>query len=448
MRHRRGVVEDARKVSSGNSPRATSNTCSPPNKKHGESAGIPIPLAVAGWYILGVLSITTSKVLLSTHRVPALALTLQQLSIGVSLLYFLVTCTSVSLLGLRPVPLQGDVDVVDEIGPIDLENGSFARKPSKGIDNVGVMSSLRAIITLGTQKKPKRQRIHTQLLLAGVYFTFGFVLTNAGFKMGSASFVETLKAAEPISSAGVAVFYKLEQLGREEVASLGGIVVGVAMSTLGHRSSHGKLSRGNDWTSSPNLLRNSLVVLAANLCFSFRGLHQKLFRRAPQGSPSLVDDLNIQLRMQQIGVLLLIAPTLFLNGIELSMNLRDIGSILQYCLLALVNGVAFTSYNLASTYILSRISVVHHASLNCLRRVFAIISTSVIFGQPISLLQSVGIAVACVGFLFYIRQKELKDGRARRRLDVRRKWSGIVRGVHRSKPMRKASSDVSIKSGH
>ncbi|EJK75291.1 hypothetical protein THAOC_02988 [Thalassiosira oceanica] len=59
MRHRRGVVEDARKVSSGNSPRATSNTCSPPNKKHGESAGIPIPLAVAGWYILGVLSITT-----------------------------------------------------------------------------------------------------------------------------------------------------------------------------------------------------------------------------------------------------------------------------------------------------------------------------------------------------------------------------------------------------
>ena len=375
MRHRRGFVEEdpsSREISSGNSPRATT----PKNKRGERTNTIPVPVAVAGWYILGVLSITTSKILLSTHSVPALALTLQQLSIGVSLLYFLVTCTSASLLGLRPVPLQCDEDDVDEMGPTDLENGSFARKSSKGLDdNAGLMSSLFATSTFGTQKKPKsRQRIHTQLLLAGLYFTLGFALTNAGFKMGSASFVETLKAAEPISSAGVAVYYKLEQLGREEVASLGGIVFGVAMSTLGHRSSHGKLSQGNDWTSS---FFNSIVVLTANLCFSFRGLHQKLFRKTPQGSPSLVDDLNIQFRTQQIGVLLLIAPTLFLNGIELSMNLRDTDSILHYCLLALVNGIAFTSYNLASTYILSRISVVHHASLNCLRRVFAIISTSI-----------------------------------------------------------------------
>ena len=301
MRHRRGVVEEdpsySREVSSGNSPRVT-NTCSPSKTKRGErnaNSGIPIPLAVAGWYILGVLSITTSKVLLSTHKVPALALTLQQLSIGVSLLYFLVTRTSASSLGLRPVPLQGDEDVVDEIGPVDLENGSFTRKLSKGLDNVGLMSALIALTKNfgGTQKKPKGQRIHMQLLLAGVYFTFGFVFTNAGFKAGSASFVETLKAAEPISSAGVAVLYKLEHLGREEVASLGGIVFGVAMSTLGHRPSHGKHSRGNDWTSSPDLFCSILVVLTANLCFSFRGLHQKLFRRTPQGGPSLIDDLNL-----------------------------------------------------------------------------------------------------------------------------------------------------------
>jgi len=156
--------------------------------------------------------------------------------------------------------------------------------------------------------------------------------------------------------------------------------------------------------------------------------------------------------MEQIGVLLLIAPTVFLNGIELSMNLRDTGGlvgILRYSLLALVNGMAFTSYNLASTYILSRISVVHHASLNCLRRVFAIISTSMIFGNPITTMQMAGIALACAGFLSYIRCKQLKDGRERRRYDMRRRWGGIMRDVHRGKSMRKASSEVSINgSGH
>ena len=58
-------------------------------------------------------------------------------------------------------------------------------------------------------------------------------------------------------------------------------------------------------------------------------------------------------------------------------------------------------------------------------------------------MQTAGIAIACVGFLSYIRHKELKDGRKRRRLDMRRKWGGIMREVHRSK------SNISINgSGH
>ena len=41
--------------------------------------------------------------------------------------------------------------------------------------------------------------------------------------------------------------------------------------------------------------------MVANLCFSFRGLHQKLLRGTHQGTKEEMDDVNLQYRMQQIG---------------------------------------------------------------------------------------------------------------------------------------------------
>ena len=58
---------------------------------------------------------------------------------------------------------------------------------------------------------------------------------------------------------------------------------------------------------------------------------------------------------------------------------------------------AFTCYNLASTYILSRISVVHHAALNCVRRVFAIVMTSIYFMIPVTFVGGTGIVVSMGG---------------------------------------------------
>lgn len=49
------------------------------------------------------------------------------------------------------------------------------------------------------------------------------------------------------------------------------------------------------WTS----LFSCILVSSSNLCFSFRGLHQKLFRKShPQHS---FDNRNLLFRMQQIG---------------------------------------------------------------------------------------------------------------------------------------------------
>ena len=68
--------------------------------------------------------------------------------------------------------------------------------------------------------------------------------------------------------------------------------------------------------------------------------------------------------------------------------------------------------SLASTYLLTRISVVHHAALNCTRRIFAIVMTSMIFGIPISFVSALGIAVSFISFMMFTTAKAAKTKKA------------------------------------
>jgi drug/metabolite transporter (DMT)-like permease len=230
--------------------------------------------------------------------------------------------------------------------------------------------------------------------------------------------VETVKAAEPLTSATVAAVYGIETITLPQKISLGTIVLGVLVSTLG---SGANSSQKQTYAAS---IAAATIVMISNLCFSFRGLYQKLLRL--HTSSLTLDDLNLQFRMQWLGVLALLTPAILFDFLHIhrittwgsatveydSMTERHLeqaddspASFGRYCALALFNGVAFTSYNLASTYILSRITVVHHAALNCIRRVFAIVVTSIIFGVPITITGAMGICIAIVGFMAYTHYK-------------------------------------------
>ena len=361
-------------------------------------------LAVFLWYVLGVLSIGTSKLLLMIdghhrHRhhhpliggVPPLYLSLQQLVIGAILLRFLLNIRFLGSPGLAPWPLPS--------------------KPRNG-DKKGMRSQRSAASGLFTRTLAYLPPVHTQLVLSGFFFALGFLMTNYGFSGSSASFVETIKAAEPITSATVAVGCGIEVLSRNEVVGLAAIVFGVILGTAGNSGSSESFDTEQYvfWKS----FQACTIVMFANLCFSFRGLYQKLFRATPEGSAQLIDDLNLQFRMQQTGIALLVAPVLFWDAprvlrylwtLHFEHGLWSSGVTSRYVALSLLNGFAFASYNLASTYILSRISVVHHAALNCVRRVFAIVITSLYFVVPITFLGSIGILVSFGGFMYFTHYK-------------------------------------------
>ena len=81
-------------------------------------------------------------------------------------------------------------------------------------------------------------------------------------------------------------------------------------------------------------------------------------------------------------------------------------SFLKYIFLCIINSVSFSSYNLASTSILQRLSVVQHAALNSLRRVFAIVVTSLFFDISLTPLKVFGIVISIGSFIAYSNFRE------------------------------------------
>eukprot|EP00934_Nitzschia_sp_Nitz4_P002516 Nitzschia sp. Nitz4//scaffold49_size126201//147//2059//NITZ4_003625-RA/size126201-snap-gene-0.48-mRNA-1//1//CDS//3329553098//2506//frame0 len=450
--------------------RITQQFCPQENK----AQFLSLLLAVALWYTLGIVSISTSKVLL--RSLSPLWLTAQQFTLGSLLLRFLLyqrvmgatdglVSWETMFQGIRGRPTIAPSSTV--IIPLSAGPSSWM---------IQFMDTLR----------------HGQYLVqAGVCFSLGFFATNQGFGGASASFVETIKAAEPITSAILAVSYGLERLSGMEQGSLVGIVVGVLLSTLGNvestSSSSSLSSTSSTATSTPAGSWTSFYscawVMLSNLSFSFRGLFQKwwmaqlakttnnvtnhgmarvpswnglvatttstttttttttattitttgMSSSTPATKTTSMDDLNLQFRMQQVGVILFGIPALLSAWMsmmdEAVQELPLVGSIgggggnngnngnnegvqqygwLLYGGLILINGMAFTSYNLASTYLLSRISVVHHAALNCIRRIFAILMTSLIFQVPMTLLGGFGIVVSFGSFVMFSKAKAAK----------------------------------------
>ncbi len=390
----------------------------------GLSSIFPLILAVILWYSLGVVSISSSKVLLTPYQetgiddqylddqyenhamyqhiggLPPLFLTLQQLLLGST---FLRLAIQFKFLGLTEglVPLDS---LLESLG------GPRAKSSSK---------------TFSTNSNP----VPRYLVNTGIFFALGFLTTNMAFGAAAPTYVETLKAAEPITSAVFAVLWGIEVLTVLEIMGLMGIVGGVLLSTTGSNHS-ASMPEG----AGSSLLLATAIVMASNLCFSLRGLYQKLFRKGAaadipteveangslrRGNGKALDDLNLQFRMQQTGVLLLIIPTLVLNGVGLwnhavgaakSLSTPAFVKVLkEYALWSIGNGMAFSSYNLASTYLLTRISVVHHAALNCTRRIFAIVCTGLLFRIPVSLKSAIGIGISFLGFMVFTKAKAMKN---------------------------------------
>ncbi|KAJ8599431.1 hypothetical protein CTAYLR_007994 [Chrysophaeum taylorii] len=297
--------------------------------------GVELILLVVAWYGSSVLAITTSKMCMQMAEVPLLLCACQFLT---------ATCGSWSMLSASN-------------GALRLTRNSETRAVAK----------------------------------TAAAYAMGFLLTNLAFAMAAASFVETVKAGEPVSTAALAASWLGE---RESVAtylSLAPIVLGIALATATEDTA-------------PVLSLATLVTLGSNVCFSLRAVFVKQLKQSCPSSAPAKSAVVLFYHVSRFGFPVFIVCA-FLRG-DPARVIEAPGISLPFFVAALfANGLGYSAYNLASFMVLNRVSTTTHAVLNVCRRVVVIAVTTLYFRTPLSLAGAAGILIAAAGVFLYANAK-------------------------------------------
>ncbi|GMI21984.1 hypothetical protein TeGR_g6193 [Tetraparma gracilis] len=233
-----------------------------------------------------------------------------------------------------------------------------------------------------------------------IFYTLAFLLTNVSFSIASASFTETIKAAEPLTSTPIAVMFGVDTVSAREVAAIGVIVVGVLVTVW-------EEGGGDIAPTATPAATSAAITLSANLCLSLRGAYQTRVKRAAGGGELGVTDLELFTRISSFGFLACGS----MWALQSIWAPPEPAFFPMTVILVVVNAAAHNAYNLASTVVLSRVSLIHHAALNCLRRLFSIVVTSVFFEIQITLGIVAGVTLTLAGFACFSASKSSKRTR-------------------------------------
>mmetsp|Transcript_6056 Transcript_6056/g.9149 ORF Transcript_6056/g.9149 Transcript_6056/m.9149 type:complete len:350 (+) Transcript_6056:85-1134(+) len=229
------------------------------------------------------------------------------------------------------------------------------------------------------RSEPIPSKFNNFMRQIAVSYTFGFLCTNIAFSLVSANFAETVKSAEPVSSVILGYFVVNEVASAVSYATLVPICVGVGMSCMGEDSFS---------------LFGLVFAALSNICFSYRAVVAK---QLYQASSRTIDEIVLFANISVIGFMISCPLAVVIEKesmMEFSNGSFSFSAILVQCV---VNGCAYTCYNILSFMALRRSSVITHAVLNVFRRVVIIVFTVFYFDVSLSTLNVCGIIVAVFG---------------------------------------------------
>jgi len=217
-------------------------------------------------------------------------------------------------------------------------------------------------------------------------YTVGFCLTNGSFGKVNASFVDTIKAGEPIATVLLTVmFLPGETVTPLVFLSLLPIVAGVMTSSLSEASF--------------NLLGFGMAM-GSNLCFSARSICAKLLRSS---LGKQMDNANLFVYINLYGAMALLPIAVYIEGPLLFNVLAGGGKPMRFFL---SNGVFYWLNNQMNFLVLEKVDAVTHGLINCGRRVANICFAIVWFGTAVTVYNGVGITLALSGAYCYMKAKQ------------------------------------------
>ena len=250
------------------------------------------------------------------------------------------------------------------------------------------------IAELMSSRKSANKTEFQMVVLISFCYTLGFILTNMAFSLANANSVETIKAAEPISSVILGQIFCPEYASWFTYASLLPIWFGVSMACYGD---------------SAFPLWGVVFAMASNIGFSGRAVATKKLCTLKEKP----DETMLFGQISIIGIALLVPPVMLID-ISVVTNNRwySKGAVSEaqsnfvpFLGVLLFNGLAYTVYNLASFLVLTRTNLVTHAVLNACRRVVIILFSAWFFSVSISAVNIWGIVIAVVGVLWFALSK-------------------------------------------
>lgn len=252
-----------------------------------------------------------------------------------------------------------------------------------------------AVLTLGeTGTKMSNGQEGSMLAGISITYTLGVFFTNFVFSLAHASFVETVKSSEPISTV-VLAYIMLGELETTTVyAALIPLVVGVGMASTGEAG---------------GTIAAFCATMGSNFGFSARAVLAKQLKHEHPSSPSASSDVSLFFHISWIGLIPLLPLAIFSEGATLKQALAssDFNGVRFLCVLVF-NGVMYTAYNQFSFMVLSRVTTATHAVLNVCRRVSVISFTTMVFGTPLNAINAVGIVIAVIGMSIFTYAKSAK----------------------------------------
>lgn len=245
--------------------------------------------------------------------------------------------------------------------------------------------------------KPKFTRSQFAAILPlAIAHAMGNVLTNVSLGKVAVSFTHTIKAMEPFFTVFLSVLFLGERPNLWVVFTLVPIVGGVALASFTEASFN--------WLGFYSAMASNLTNQSRNV------LSKKLMVKEEEG----LDNINLFSIITLICFVLLLPTAILIDGVKFSPSYFQLAAsqglnVRELCVRALVAGLCFHSYQQVSYMILGMVSAVTHSVGNCLKRVIVIVSSLIFFQTPISLLNSLGTAIALAGVFLYTRAKRLKS---------------------------------------
>ena len=239
-----------------------------------------------------------------------------------------------------------------------------------------------------------------ELVLVSLMYTLGFLLLNQSLGRLVASFTETVRGLEPLTSFALAWLLSARgsQLKCASGTALVTVLGGAALSV---------------WAQPAFDVQGLVLGLLANCAFSSRALLVMRLQDAmrlltPKGSSGHeVDPFGLFAAQHAFGLLLLVPATATSDSSECLRELTQLGPASQA---AGLSALGFLTYNFLSLYVLLLLDAVAHSVCNTCRRAVTIVAAALIFRTHISLPSAAGIALIIGGAVGYAVAKD--TGRA------------------------------------